>query len=85
MNVSVPTGNRRLSQEEHMIAFVGPSLSTVPVTDTVDDRELCTVLGIKLGSKIGTVLDREPIQLISNLIQLKSISIFVPKWEHYLE
>jgi hypothetical protein len=29
------------------------------VTDTLDDRELCMVLDIKLGSKIGTVLDRE--------------------------
>jgi hypothetical protein len=25
MNISVPTGNRRLWQEENMIAFVGPS------------------------------------------------------------
>jgi hypothetical protein len=40
-----------------MIAFVGPSLSA---TDTIDDRELRTVLDIQLGSRIGTVLDQEP-------------------------
>jgi hypothetical protein len=43
-----------------MIAFVGPLLSAVLATDTVDDRELRTVLDIKLGSRIRTVLDREP-------------------------
>jgi len=32
MNISVPTGNRRLWQEEDMIAFVGPSLLSVPST-----------------------------------------------------
>jgi hypothetical protein len=71
MNISVPAGNRRFWQEEDIIAFAGPSLLTVSATDTVDDRELRAVLDIKLGSKIGTVLDREPrtvdIQLGSKL------------------
>jgi hypothetical protein len=42
-----------------MIAFVGPSSSTVSGTYTVDDREPRTVLDIKLDFKLGTVLDRE--------------------------
>jgi hypothetical protein len=50
-----------------MIAFVGPSSLPVSATDTVDDRELHTVLdinlgtvqvGIKVDSKLGPVLDR---------------------------
>jgi hypothetical protein len=35
MNISVPPGNRRLWQEEDMIAFVGSSSLTVSATDTV--------------------------------------------------
>jgi hypothetical protein len=40
-----------------MIAFVRPSL---PLLESVLDRELCIVvlLDIKLGSKLGTILDR---------------------------
>jgi hypothetical protein len=55
-----------------VIAFVGPSLSTVSAADTVDDRELCTVLDIKLGSRIGTVLDQEPSTVV---IQLDTVEV----------
>jgi hypothetical protein len=62
-----------------MIAFVGPSSLTVSATDTVDDRELCMVLDIKLGSKIGTVLDIEPSTVVVHHIKLGS------KLETFLE
>jgi hypothetical protein len=55
-----------------MIAFVGPSSLTVSVTDTVDDRGLCMVLDIKLGSIIGTVLDRELSTVVVHHIKLGS-------------
>jgi hypothetical protein len=35
MNISVPTGNRRLWQEEDMIAFVAPSSLSVLATEAV--------------------------------------------------
>jgi hypothetical protein len=41
-----------------MIAFVGPSSLPVSATYMVDDRELRTVLNIKLDFKLGTVLHR---------------------------
>jgi hypothetical protein len=72
MNISVPTGNWRLWQEEDIIAFVGPSLLTVSATYTVDDRELCMVLDIKLGFKIGTVLDRGPSTVVVHNVKLGS-------------
>jgi hypothetical protein len=69
-NISVPTGNQRLWQEEDMIAFVGPSSSTVSAADMVDDREPRTVLDIKLDFKLGTVLDREPSTVVVHDIKL---------------
>jgi hypothetical protein len=61
-----------------MIAFVGPSSLTVSVTDTVDDREFCMVLDIKLGSKIRTVLDREIGTVVVHHIKLGSkLGIFL--------
>jgi hypothetical protein len=56
MNISVPTGNRRLWQYEDMIAFVGPSSLTVLTRDTVLVSEMGLILGIELGIKLGTEL-----------------------------
>jgi hypothetical protein len=59
MNISVPTGNRRLLQQEDMIAFVGPSLLSVTSTEAVFDVKVGTaVVDIRLGSKLGTVLSK---------------------------
>jgi hypothetical protein len=47
MNISVPTGNQRLWQQEDMIAFVGPSsFLTVSVTDAVLVSGMGSILGI---------------------------------------
>ena len=59
MNISVPTGNRRLWQEEDMKAFVQPSLLSVTSTEALFDVKGCTVVvDNELGSTLGTVLDK---------------------------
>ena len=63
MNISIPTGNRRLCQEENIIAFVVASSVSVAATETV----LVAKLDFKLCSKIGTVIDREICKVIVDI------------------